>query len=243
LSERHVSPLSGAFNFRDLGGLSTVDGRRTRYGRLFRSDTLQALTDDDVARLLDEYHITFVIDLRTAEEAVSEGRGPLGRLSVCYANVPLVDVDSPFGEAGDLVVNQYLDHLEHDPNLVIALDLLAHTGGRPTVFHCAAGKDRTGVVTALLLRIIGVAEEDIVADYLATAQNMERIVARFREWPRYRRNMATLPAEIYRCEEHVIRKFLRELDSRYGNARDWARQKGLSKEAITRLESVLLDDG
>ncbi len=239
--ERHISPLAGAFNFRDLGGLPTADGRRTRYGRLFRSDTLQELTEDDVDRLLHDYGITYIVDLRTAEEAVTEGRGPLGRLPVCYVNVPLADVDSPSGVPGELVVRQYLEHLECDPNLVTALDLLAHVARRPTVLHCAAGKDRTGVVTALLLRILGVTEEAVVADYLATAKNMERIVARFRRWPRYRRNMAMLPEEIYRCEEHTIRVFLQELESRYGGARNWALRKGLSEQVMARLEAVMLE--
>ena len=117
--------------------------RRAALRRLFRSDTLQELTDDDVAGLVDELRIAFVIDLRQAAEAVEEGRGPLARLSVCYANVPLVDLDSA-GAPGELTATQYLDHLEHDPNLVIAVELVASVVHRPTVLHCAAARTAPG---------------------------------------------------------------------------------------------------
>jgi protein-tyrosine phosphatase len=234
--------LSGAYNFRDIGGMR-ARGSVLRSGRLFRSDTLQELTDADVARLVDELAIAFVIDLRQAAEAVEEGRGPLARSSVCYANVPLVDVDSPAGAPGELTVTQYLDHLDHDPNLVIAVELVASVVHRPTVLHCAAGKDRTGVVTALLLDLLGVDHEQIVADYMVTATHMERITDRFGRWPRYRQNMASLPAEIYRVEEHTIRTFLRELDHRYGGAAGWARARGVDPDAERRLAAALLVDG
>jgi protein-tyrosine phosphatase len=234
--------LEGAYNFRDLGGLPTVDGRRTREGRLFRSDTLQELTDADVARLIDELGITFVIDLRQAFEAVEEGRGPLGRYPVCYANIPLVDVDSPAGAPGEILVTQYLDHLESDPNLPVAVELLALVVRRPTVLHCAGGKDRTGVVTALLLGILGVTEQAVVDDFLITAQNMDRIVERFSRWPRYHANMAKYPPETYRAEESTIRTFVREVNRRYGGAREWALGKGLSPDVIAQLEDALLED-
>jgi len=231
--------LSGAYNFRDLGGMRARGGGVLRTGRLFRSDTLQELTDDDVARLVDELQLAFVIDLRQAAEAVEEGRGPLARLPVCYANVPLVDLDSA-GAPGELTATQYLDHLEHDPNLVVAVELVASVVHRPTVLHCAAGKDRTGVVTALLLGLLGVAHEQIVEDYMVTATNMDRITERFGRWPRYRQNMASLPAEIYRVEERTIRTFLRELDHRYGGAAGWARARGVEPEVERRLAAALL---
>lgn len=169
--------LSGAYNFRDLGGMRTRGGGVLRCGRLFRSDSLQELTDDDVARLVDELQLAFVIDLRQAAEAVEEGRGPLARLPVCYANVPLVDLDSA-GAPGELTATQYLDHLEHDPNLVVAVELVASVVHRPTVLHCAAGKDRTGVAVALLLRAAGVERTAVAADFAAT--NDHRVALRDR---------------------------------------------------------------
>ena len=81
-------------NFRDVGGLPAADGRQIRYGLLFRSDSLQELGDDDIANLVDRLGIRYIIDLRTAEESVQQGRGPLDSYPIGYLNVPLVDVDA-----------------------------------------------------------------------------------------------------------------------------------------------------
>ncbi|KJF15875.1 MULTISPECIES: tyrosine-protein phosphatase [Acidithrix] len=101
--------------------------------------------------------------------------------------------------------------------------------------HCAAGKDRTGVLVALVLFLIGVPEEAAALDYLKTAENMDRVVQRFRTWPRYANNMENLPEEIDRCEPRTIETFLRVLNSRYGGAHEWVLQKGVSVDAIEQL--------
>lgn len=227
-------------NFRDVGGLPAADDRQIRSGRLFRSDSLQELGDGDITNFVDRLGIRYIIDLRTAEESVQQGRGPLGSYPIGYLNVPLVDVDAPSGPPGQIVLTQYLQHLEHDPNLPLAVEMVAHTVRLPTVVHCAAGKDRTGVVLALVELLLGVAEEHVVADYMRTAANIEPVLARLRRWPRYAANMAKLPAEIYRCEEHVIRGLLRELPRRYGGAAGWARQRGIGPDVVQQLRDRLL---
>jgi hypothetical protein len=113
--------------------------------------------------------------------------------------------------------------------------------GRPTVLHCAAGKDRTGLVTALVLRLLGVADEDIIADYLATADNLPRIIERFRGWPRYREHMALVPPEVYQAHEYTIRGFLHGLDERHGGAHGWARSRGIDDDVLQRLSAGLLE--
>ena len=123
---------------------------------------------------------------------------------------------------------------------MVAVELVASVVHRPTVLHCAAGKDRTGVVTALVLGLLGVEDEQIVADYMVTATNMDRITDRFGRWARYRRNMASLPAEIYRVEERTIRTFLRERTIRYGGAAAGPARKGVDPDAERRLAAALL---
>jgi protein-tyrosine phosphatase len=235
--------VTGAANFRDIGGLATSDGGRLRPGRLFRSGSLQELTEKDVTVLIDRLAIRYVVDLRTAAEAVSQGRGPLGTLPVCYVNVPLVDVDAPQAPPGRVVLEQYLDHLDADPNLPLAIEMVASAVARPTVMHCAAGKDRTGVVAALIELCLGVPAEQVVADYMVTAAHMEAVLSRLRRWSWYARRMAVLPAEIYRCEEHVIRGFLSAIAERYGGAREWAFSRGVSADALAQLRRHLVVDG
>lgn len=227
-------------NFRDVGGLPAADDRQIRSGRLFRSDSLQELGDGDITNFVDRLGIRYIIDLRTAEESVQQGRGPLGSYPIGYLNVPLVDVDAPSGPPGKVVLTQYLQHLDHDPNLPLAVEMVAHTVRLPTVVHCAAGKDRTGVVLALVELLLGVPEEHVVADYMRTAANIELVLARLRRWPRYAGNMAKLPAETYRCEEHVIRGLLDELSRRYGGTVGWARQRGIGPDVVQQLRDRLL---
>lgn len=227
-------------NFRDVGGLPADGGRQIRGGRLFRSDSLQELAGDDITNIVDRLGVRYIIDLRTSEESVQQGRGPLAGYPIGYLNVPLVDVDAPAGPPGQVVLTQYLQHLEHDPNLPLAIEMVAHTVRLPTVVHCAAGKDRTGVVMALVELLLGVPAEHVVADYMRTAANMDVVVARLRRWPRYADNMAKLPEEIYRCEEHVIRGLLDGLAERYGGAGGWARYQGIGPDVVRRLRDRLL---
>jgi protein tyrosine/serine phosphatase len=232
--------LSGAYNFRDLGGMRTRDGGVLRHGRLFRSDTLQELTDEDVARLVEELEIAFVIDLRQAVEAVEEGRGPLARRPVCYANVPLVDLDSPAGAPGELTVTQYLDHLEHDPNLVVAVELVASVVHRPTVLHCAAGKDRTGVVCAFALETVGAGRAAIVADYVATGERLVPLLARLRSSPTYADDLDGSPDESHRPRAATMERVLELIDARHGGASAWLERHGFGAGERDALRARLV---
>lgn len=236
--------LAGALNFRDLGGLPTIDGRVTRRSLLFRSDTLQALTEADVRYLIRHLGVVLVMDLRDADEAVEQGRGLLGTSPVCYVNFPLAaapaDRGTPAG-AGGATLDFYRSHLESPSSVLpLALQVLAVSLTRPAVVHCAAGKDRTGLVTALALSVAGVTDEAIVADYMATAQNMARLNERFQGWPRYAEHMASAHPELYQVQEHTIRAFLGELAARHGGARGWARRRGVPDFLLDLLAARLV---
>ena len=119
--------------------------------------------------------------------------------------------------------------------------MVAHTVRLPTVVHCAAGKDRTGVVLALVELLLGVPEEHVVADYMRTAANIEPGACRRpRSWPRYADNMARLLAVIHQCEEHVISGLLDGLSRRYGGAEGWACQRGIGPDVVKQLKDRLL---
>jgi protein-tyrosine phosphatase len=234
------SPLSGAFNFRDLGGLPLADGRRTRHGFLFRSDTLQALTPDDLTELRERIGLRAVVDLRLAREAADEGRGPLAQAGeVRYVNAPL-EMASTDGIAPDQVLNRLYLQCLASPSLAAAVTRIAEHAGEPTVFHCAAGKDRTGVVAAIVLSLLGVTEEAIVDDYLASAANMPRMVERFMSWPRYRDHLSTMPAAVYAVERGPILHLLRTLSHEFGTARHWALRQNIPKSLLEKLKQQLV---
>src|SRR3989442_15520992 len=166
-SPSRLLPLVGAFNFRDLGGYATADGRRIRWGQVFRSDTLDNLSDDDleVLRLLG---LRTVVDLRTRNEAERDGRGPLGSEPVHYVHLSVLpeeggeSVAAPDTEAAGIGA-RYLWYLEAGAAaLAAALQLVADSAGHPLVFHCTAGKDRTGVLSALVLGCLGVDRATII---------------------------------------------------------------------------------
>lgn len=239
-------PLTGAYNFRDLGGLPTEDGRRTAAGRLFRSDTLQELTDDDVAHVRDVLGVRTIVDLRSTAEVRDEGRGPLQHEpGLDYVNVPfLPDVeerDAVPARIGNDLTAFYLHILEDRGDKVAeALTVIADDGRHPAVFHCAAGKDRTGLLAALTLRVAGVTADAVVDDYAATNAQMDRVVARLRRLS-YARVVEDEPPEVFMAVGETMRRFLDVLDERHGGARGWAKAAGIDDGTLDRLASGLFD--
>lgn len=234
--------LEGAYNFRDLGGLQTRDGRRLRSGRVFRSDTLQALTAADVIHLREVVGLRGVVDLRRPDEVLSEGRGPLGEATeIRYVNVPL-DMAATEGVAPeDVMRHLYLGCLRSEVRLVRAVEELSEMADYPVVFHCAAGKDRTGVLAAVVLRMLNVADEHIIGDYMKSADAMPRMVERFRIWPRYRAHMEQAPPQAYAVESDPLMEVLNSLDRDYGGVCHWATSQGMRLEKIQRLVGLWVE--
>jgi protein tyrosine/serine phosphatase len=110
------------------------------------------------------------------------------------------------------------------------------------VFHCAAGKDRTGVLAALVLGCVGVVREAIVADYFETAARLDLILERLRRHPRYGPEIKAVPPSRFGVDPAMIDRFLDGLDERYGGAAGWARSVGISEESLARLEAGLLEE-
>jgi len=244
--------LAGCDNTRDLGGLPTVDGRVTRHGVFLRSDTVQELTAADVTLLRETFGLRTVIDLRAEEEAAREGRGPLEYEDVAYHNLsflpgqwvmpddprfPLLvkDLDSTDR------VEHYLDYLRLAGDSVArAIHLLAQPDNGPALFHCAAGKDRTGVLAALVLGIVGVEHEAIIADYVLTNQRISRIDARLARLPSYLRRDDPITDDNMRCRPEVMRAFLTAVGETWGGPTGWARQAGLTDVDLRSLRQVLV---
>ena len=238
-------PLVGAYNFRDLGGYPTRDGRYTRWGRLFRSDTLDELTDSDLA-MLREVGLVSVIDLRTTTEVERSGRGLLGTEPLRYVNLSVLPEER--GEAQAAPANRitdtserYLSYLEVGRSALIeSFRLLADHASYPLVFHCQAGKDRTGVLAALVLSSISVEREAIVDDYMLTATRMDLIIGRLRRDPKYRDRIDELPPSVFTVEAATMERFLDGVEERYGGSRFWALQAGVDESELDALSRILL---
>jgi len=251
--------LEGAVNVRDLGGLPTEDGRRTAEAQLLRADNLQELSPSDVAKLVRDIGVTTVVDLRSSNELKSEGPAPLDAVAgVRHVHHPvLAEVGSNtdvIAEAlltaahhdksrypDDPVCGHYLGYLEDRPDQVVAaLRSIAHSEGAALV-HCAAGKDRTGVVVALALTVAGVRPEDVVEDYAASGDRTEAILARLRRSRTYARDIDSKPVTAHRVRPETMAAFLKQMESRYGGVAHWLADHSFGAEDMQLLRAKLLD--
>jgi protein-tyrosine phosphatase len=176
--------LVDTFNLRDLGGYPTADGRRVRWRRLFRGAGLQRLTGADLETVRALGLVT-AIDLRTAGELETRGRYPSEVLPVTFHHLPMIDAiwdltDLDPDEAPEhYLVARYREMLvEGSATIAETMRILSRPEELPAVFYCAAGKDRTGVLAALVLDALGVEPASIVADYHLSKERVERIRAR-----------------------------------------------------------------
>ena len=237
--------LRGLVNLRDVGGLPTADGAVTLPGRLFRSEALVELDREDARWLIREARLGAVVDLRSASETISEGRGVLTEFPLIYVNVPIDPasitlVREPDAQDGDLTASVYIGLLDQPGGMLAhAVKVLGTVLEQPTLVHCAAGKDRTGIVIALALSIAGVEREAIVADYLRSEVNNERVNEMLRRSPRYSVHMTKVDAEFYEVHERAIRRFLDHLDSVHGGVREWARTRGIPEATLDRIADHL----
>jgi len=211
--QRKIS-LEGCFNFRDLGGYPTRDGAHVRWRRMFRSDGLQALTEADVAQLCDELSLASVVDLRSTAEISNDGRGLLADAPIGFHHLPFFDGDTKgYVPPPDMTLaNLYLAMIERATEpIAAAIRVMADTEPEGSaVYHCAAGKDRTGVLSAILLSLLGVDDELIVADYALSQESMDDVIERlemnecFGGIPGYVKTIGIRDDEIERLRERSL---------------------------------------
>ena len=184
MSHRRLLPLRGAKNFRDLGGYETVDGRKVRWNVLYRSDGLHKLTDNDL-KYISGLNLVRIIDFRAPHETDKEPDRLPEDVSVRVLKLPMEDASTMvWHEARDEMVKNmktldptfYMKQTNIElatkftPEYRLFFRELMASNGQPILFHCAAGKDRTGFAAACILRILGVPLETVMQDYLLTNQ-------------------------------------------------------------------------
>lgn len=262
--DAHWIDLDGAANTRDLGGLPAKQGT-VRPNRLIRSANLQALTPADVRLLVDDHGVRTIADLRTHTEVDLEGPGPLTReprvtvvhlslfpevgartdvVAVEEAGPPVLPWQNRDGSRKDRggAAEVYLRYLLDRPDSIVsALRLIAQHNGA-TVVHCAAGKDRTGVVVALALDEIGVDREAIVEDYVRTGERLTQLLARLKASPTYADDVQRVPDEQHKPRPETMQNFLASLDELHGGSSAWLRGHGWTDSDAAALHTALLAD-
>ena len=240
---RHLA-WQHCYNTRDLGGLPTCDGKETRWKAVIRSDILNRLTDEGWQALHD-YGVKTVVDLRSPQEVAKEPSviivGHWSHLD--YLNLPLEKyyphVSALIGQAktrGEV----YCIILDHYPDAVVeVMRAMAKARQGGIVIHCHAGKDRTGIVAALLLSLVGVPTAIISADY---AESQARL------WPLYEKSLAEAMDEEEgdfwtkpTATEEMMNGMLEHIETRYGGTEKYLVASGLFPEEIGQLKRRLLD--
>jgi protein-tyrosine phosphatase len=242
--ERRIA-LDGCLNFRDLGGYPSADGRLVRWRTLFRSDTITEMSAADVARLRDELSIGEVIDLRSSAELEREGRGRLAAEPVRFHHVPLIESDATMRrmrDAGISLAERYLALAEETGERISRILTVVAEAEGPVLYHCAAGKDRTGLVSAVLLGVLGVAEAVIALDYAASETTLEAIIERLMRQEGYRQMIEALPPDTRRAGRETMEEFLAVLTRRYGSVEGYTRAAGVSAATLAALRERLLCD-
>jgi protein-tyrosine phosphatase len=235
-----------------------VNARVVIPGVLLRADNLQSLSQRDVRLLVDEMAVEVVVDLRTDVEVRLEGPGPLTRRADVRIDHRSLHPDS--GQHTDIeldavrplwhheldgfpeetpVVQAYLSYLQRRPDSVAGAIRAIARAERAVLVHCAAGKDRTGVVVAMALHAAGFDRDAIVADYLASAERIEQIADRLRSSPTYRAELDGRPASELAPVPGTIERFLEIVDQRFGGSGAWLTENRLESSDLTRLRDRL----
>jgi protein tyrosine/serine phosphatase len=235
----------GCLNVRDLGGVPLEHGQ-TRYGALVRADNIRRLSDDGW-RALAEHGVVRIVDLRWPEELEED---PPRDVNVDVVHVSLLgELDADYEDdiaaymaAGDPAgywTTSYTSFLdEYRENFGRALAAIADAPEGVVVVHCAGGKDRTGLIAALLLRLAGAALDDIAADYALSEANLNTGP---RSW------IESAPDETVRRQREFMQqtppaamaRTLEQLEERWGGVRPYLRAAGLSVAQLERLERRL----
>ena len=245
-SERHFA-FEGCFNFRDIGGYLTKEGKKIKKGIYFRTGRQDRMSEKDLAELKN-LKISTQIDLRKPEEILDQGKGPLENMGADYINIPIIPdggSDQLSRLVGDTGISgkRYLGYLEFGPESWLKIfEILANKDSLPLVLHCTAGKDRTGVSTAFLLSVLGVDRDLIEADYKLTNLDTER-QADFIE------NSGGFPEGVDReamilaagVPEDAMKVFLDGVESRWGSVLGYLEEIGITKNQMNAIRDNFLE--
>lgn len=237
----HLVELEGCPNFRDLGGYSCGGGGRTRRGRFYRADCLSKLTGQDAGHLA-ELGVTTVVDLRSTGELARAKNALDGKAGFFYHNVSLEDgIQSREGRGllPESLVTLYFTLADEAGAQIAHVMRILLSAPERAVFHCTAGKDRTGVIAALLLLLAEVEDEVIVADYAATYGLMKDVF----DGQVVQAALAgiEIPGYLLRSEPSNMEEFLAHIRRTYGGAAGYLAHIGLTEEEISLLKQELTE--
>jgi protein-tyrosine phosphatase len=232
----------GCVNARELGGYPAADGHQTRWGAVVRSDSPAALTGAGRAALA-AYGVRAIVDLRLETE-LADAPNPFaepGDHGIVYTNVSFIDPTAAPPDAVTTLADDYLEMLDRYRRPVAeAVTAVAQAPPGVVLVHCAAGKDRTGLVAALLLGLVGVPAETVAADYALTGEALRPVIEAWLDSdPDERADREAMLAR-YAPTAEVMLEVLARLDDRYGGVEPYLLEAGVAQADLDRLRDRLL---
>jgi protein-tyrosine phosphatase len=238
--ESTVLTIDGLVNVRELGGLPTESGGTTRRGRLLRSDSPHSLSAEGREALL-ALGVSTVVDLRTASERESRPSpfSDIGGMRAVHAPIFTDDDEFPAGlvTAAD-VYGWWLREL--GGAVAVAMAAIADAPEAPVLVHCHAGKDRTGVVVALVLRLAGVTVDAVADDYAQSGVQLADMLARDRVSAVERGMDEMLAERLFTVRREAMVETAQRIDEEHGGAAELLRAIGLDATRVDRLRRLLL---
>ena len=249
-TRRHLA-LQGAANFRDLGGYKTTDGKTVKWGKIYRSADISKLTDADLA-VLKEKKITYDVDLRGHQEAEKQPDrvNPGTDYILCPAGSDslgnwMKELAAAPKNSGDSIMGVYYGNTKYltDRYKPFFGKLLAMPADQSLVFHCTAGKDRTGIAAALFLYSLGVPYKTIVADYTATNYYLNATAQRSIKGMVGMMHMDEQTARsMMAAKKQYLDATFAAINAKYGSVDNFIKdQLGLNNKELKVLKSKYLD--
>jgi protein-tyrosine phosphatase len=251
--------FSGAKNFRDLGGYQTLEGRMIRWGLLYRSDCLHKLTDSDLKRLT-ALSLDRIIDFRADHEVAAEPDRLPQPTDTRMVKIPILDSSTEiWRDSREPFVKDNLRNVDpiqcmvqtnielatrFTPQMQMFIDEIISANGRAVLFHCAAGKDRTGFAAAILLKMLGVPQEIIMEDYLLSNQYylaMHKWNLAFLQFFKGKRFASVVKGFLEVCPAYLTAA-LEAIDAQYGSFEHYVHiGLGLSEKDAKHLKTLYLE--
>jgi protein-tyrosine phosphatase len=231
--------IDGLINLRDLGGVPTASGATTLPGRLLRSESPHTLSEPGLRALLDA-GIGTVVDLRTVSER-ERRPSPLVEAGVRIVHAPIFTDDEEYPDHLTTAEEVYCWWLrERRTGVSAAMSAVADAPSAPVLVHCHAGKDRTGVVIALVLRLAGVGIDDIADDYAQSGVQLAEMLARDRVTAVERGMDGVRVERLFTVRREAMVSTMECVDSEHGGAEALMRGLGLSAGQVERLKTLML---
>ncbi len=239
LRQRHLA-LEGSYNIRDIGGYATLDGHSIRWRTLLRADSPNNLSLVN-QRILLNYPIHTVIDLRRSSE-LQESPSIFAQSSLIkYANISLLEDEYKIAQVQSLEALYRLMLETYQQQIKLVIEIMAQEDTFPCLLHCTIGKDRTGLIVALLLSISNVPTTTIADDYALSEQYLDPLFKLLR--PKAERRGANMQrlAWVIQARRETMLATLAYLEEQYGGVRNYLTSLGITDQQISAIRSQLIE--